>query len=222
MFGQPCLDLRMLVRGVVVGDAMDIEMLGRCSINRLEKLQKFLMPVPFHALTDDFAFENIQCGEQGRGSVAFIIMRHRAEASRLHRQSGLGTVKRLYLGLFVKTEHQSMLRRAEIKPHDILQLFHKMTIIRQLERLNQMRFQSVRVPDALYRSLADAADFGYSPTTPMRFALRSLLRFFDDFGFFRAAQGLEAASARTILVQGFKAAFGIAATPVNDRRARCF
>jgi hypothetical protein len=42
---KPGLHFRVFMRGVVVHDQMQLELLGRFSIDLLEKLQPFLMPV---------------------------------------------------------------------------------------------------------------------------------------------------------------------------------
>lgn len=159
--GKPGFDPGMFVRRIIVGDGMNIE-IGRCAtVDRFEKLQKFLVAVPFHALPDNLAFQNIQRGKRGkqcRGAVAFVIMRHGSGTAFFHRQSGLGTVKRLYLCLFIEAEHQSMFRRVQIKTHDIFQFFNKVRIVRQLEGLDQMRLQPMAIPNTLHGCLTDAAD----------------------------------------------------------------
>ena len=63
MLGEPGFDLGMLVGAVVIDDRMDIQMLRRIFVDSFDKLQKLLMPVALHALTDDFALQYIQCGE---------------------------------------------------------------------------------------------------------------------------------------------------------------
>jgi predicted PurR-regulated permease PerM len=50
---------------------------------------------------------DIEGGEQGGGAIALIIMCHGGAAPLLHRQSGLGAVKRLDLALLVDAEDQA-------------------------------------------------------------------------------------------------------------------
>ena len=45
MLGQPSLDLRMLVGGIVVGDQMDRQVLRCFPVDFLEEGQPFLMPM---------------------------------------------------------------------------------------------------------------------------------------------------------------------------------
>ena len=63
MLAQPRLDLRMLVRAVVVRDQVNIQPLGRFTVDLLEKSQPFHMSVLAFSAADDFAFEVIQRGE---------------------------------------------------------------------------------------------------------------------------------------------------------------
>lgn len=63
VFVEPAFDSGMLVCSIVVGDDMNIQMLGRVAVDGLKKLQKLLMPMLRHALADNLAFQNIQRGE---------------------------------------------------------------------------------------------------------------------------------------------------------------
>ena len=47
--------------------------------------------------TNDRAVENVQRGQQGRGAVALVIVRHGAEPDLLQRQARLGAVEGLDL-----------------------------------------------------------------------------------------------------------------------------
>ena len=70
-------------------------------------------------------FRYVERGEQGRRAVAFIVMRHGSDPSLLHRQAGLGAVKRLNLALFVDAEHQRVIEWVHIEANHILQLLDK-------------------------------------------------------------------------------------------------
>jgi hypothetical protein len=52
---EPCFDLWMLVRPIIVGDAMKVEMHRGGAVDGLQELEKLLMPVPR------------SCGEAGVG-----------------------------------------------------------------------------------------------------------------------------------------------------------
>src|SRR5271167_2693515 len=84
----------VLVGSIVVQDHMD-RLVGRhFTLDGIEKADEFLVPVALHAATDDLAFQDIQGGEQGGGTVALVVVGHRGAASFLHRQTGLGAIER--------------------------------------------------------------------------------------------------------------------------------
>jgi hypothetical protein len=57
-----------------------------CPASRRRRCE-LLMAVTFHVVTDDGAIENVEGGEERRGAMAFVVVRHRAGAARLHRQA---------------------------------------------------------------------------------------------------------------------------------------
>ena len=108
MVGEPALDLRVLVRGVVVEDRVD-HLAGRHrALDGVEELDELLMPVVRHAAADDLAVEHVEGGEQRRRAVALVIVGHRAALAGLQRQAGLGAVERLDLALLVDRQHHRM------------------------------------------------------------------------------------------------------------------
>ena len=219
--GEPVVDLLFFVGCVVVGNAVDVERFGSAAVDGFEKLEKLLMAMVRHAAPDDLAFQYVERGEQARRAVAFIVMRHGSDPSLLHRQAGLGAVKRLNLALFVDAEHQRVIGWVHIEANHILQLLDKIGIVRQLERLEQMRLQAVGMPDALHRRLADAAGLGHAAATPLRGVRRGALRPGDDLGCFGARQRRETPSARTVVIKRFDTAFGKAPPPIDYGRSRC-
>jgi hypothetical protein len=52
MIVQPRADVLVFVRGVVIQDQMDRQVLGHSAVDGLEELQPFLMAVARHALPD--------------------------------------------------------------------------------------------------------------------------------------------------------------------------
>ena len=155
MFCQPRLDLGMLVGGVVVGDQMQVELLGRLGVDTAQEFQPFLMAVPLHAVADDLAGGDVERGEQCRRAVALVVMRHGAGSALLDRQAGLCAVERLDLALLVDRENQRLVRRIEIETDDIAHLLDEVLVIRQLEGLHQVRLEAVRLPDPLHAGVAD-------------------------------------------------------------------
>lgn len=125
---QPRLHFWVLVSGVVVDDQMQLKMLGRFSIDLLEKVQPLLMSVLVLNAADQAALEIVQRGEQRDGAVAYVIVRLRANMTDPEGQARLGTFEGLYLTLFIAAEHQSLLWRVEIESDDIPEFFLEIRI----------------------------------------------------------------------------------------------
>src|SRR3954453_2781383 len=90
MLRQPSLDRGVLVRGGVVHHQMQIKVGGRALVDDAEEADELLMPVPLGAAADDGAIEHVQGGEQGRGAVPLVVVRHGACTTTLQRQPWLG------------------------------------------------------------------------------------------------------------------------------------
>ena len=84
------------------------------ALNPIEEADELLMPVPLHVLGNDRAIEHIERGKQRGRAVPLVIMGHGSGTALLHRQAGLGAVKRLDLGLLVEGQHHRMSRRRDI------------------------------------------------------------------------------------------------------------
>jgi hypothetical protein len=98
----------MFVSGMIVEDHMD-RLVGRhLPLDGIEKADELLMAMALHAAADDLALEDIEGGEQGGGTVSFVIVGHGGTASFLHRQAGLGAVGGLDLALLVEAEHDGV------------------------------------------------------------------------------------------------------------------
>ena len=102
-----------------------------------------------HAAADDLAFKYIESGEQRRCAMSFVVVGHRAGAALLHRQAGLSAVERLDLRLFVDREDDGMGGRIDIKPDHVAQLVDELRVVGELELLNSVWLETMRVPDAL-------------------------------------------------------------------------
>ena len=72
---QPLLHFRVFVGSVVIQNQMDFQARLHGLIDPVEKLQKLLMPVPGLAFPDQSPFQHVQRSEQGRRSVALVIVR---------------------------------------------------------------------------------------------------------------------------------------------------
>ena len=147
-------------------------------------------------------------------------MRHGSGPSLFHRQAGLCAIKRLNLALFVDAEHQRVIGRVHIEANHILQLRDKIGIVRQLERLEQMRLQAVGMPDALHRRLADSAELGHAAAAPLRGLRWSALRPGNNLGCLGVRQRRETPPARTVVIKSLDTAFGKAPPPIDHGRTR--
>ena len=67
MLDQPGFHFGMLVRGVVVGNQMDRQVLWGFPVNLLEEGEPFLVPMLLGDGRDELAFQVVQRGEQGQG-----------------------------------------------------------------------------------------------------------------------------------------------------------
>src|SRR5438270_12167986 len=93
----------MLMRSVIVEDHMNDPADRDLGLDRVQKADEFLVPVTLHAAPNDLTVEHVEGGEQGCGAVSFIVIRHRAGAASLQRQSGL-VRSRAWIWLFSSIE----------------------------------------------------------------------------------------------------------------------
>ena len=133
------------------------------------------MPMTAVALADDLSGQHVQSGEQRRCAVTLVVVGHRAAAAGLHRQTRLRAVESLNLALLVDTQHDGLVRRVQVQPHDVGQLLGERRVGRQLEGLDAVGLQAVRVPDALDRRAADAGCLGHRAAAPVGGARRRLV-----------------------------------------------
>ena len=78
---EPLSHLRMLVGGVIVEDHVHDLARGDFGLDGVEEADELLMPMALHVASDHFAIEHVERGEEGRRSVALIIVGHRARAA---------------------------------------------------------------------------------------------------------------------------------------------
>ena len=157
---EPLPHFRMLVGGVVVEDHVH-DLSGRhLRLDGVEEADKLLMTMALHAAANDLAFKDIESGEQRRCAMSFVVVGHRAGAALLHRQAGLRAVERLDLRLFVDREDDGMGGRIDIKPDHVAQLVDELRVVGELELPNPVWLQTMRAPDALNGTRANADGFG--------------------------------------------------------------
>ncbi len=64
-----------------------------------------------------------------------------------HWETWLGAIQSLDLGLLVDAEHKRLVRRIEIQPDHIVQLFDEPFIAAQFEGFRQMRLETMLLPE---------------------------------------------------------------------------
>ena len=75
---QPTLDPGMFVSGVVIRNEVDFSGFGSEIVNHSQKFKPFLMAVPVVAHAYHGTVHDVQSREQGRGAIAFVVVRHTA------------------------------------------------------------------------------------------------------------------------------------------------
>ena len=101
MLGQPRLDVRFLVRPVIVHNQVQVH-LWKLPVHQAQEFQPLLMAVPGLTLPNDFAVQHIQSGKEGGRSMSNIVVSVGAAPPLLERQSRLGPVQGLNLALFIQ------------------------------------------------------------------------------------------------------------------------
>ena len=113
------------------------------------------MSVPALTLGQHLAVGNIKRGEEGCRSMSFIVMSDSLDISQAHRQHGLSSFQGLDLTLFVHTQHDCILGRAQIEPDDVTDFFHKERVRRQLKVPLSMGLKAKGLPDAVDGGIGD-------------------------------------------------------------------
>ena len=124
------------------------------------------MSMTLHAGPDNPAVQHVQRREQGRRAIALVVVGQSTRTPFLHGQSRLGTVECLDLALFVDAENQGLVGGIEIEPDHVLHLGSEVLVARDLESVDQVRLEPMRMPDPLNAAVEE---------TPIAFArLRTL------------------------------------------------
>jgi hypothetical protein len=133
MTRQPAFNDRMLMGGVIIQDDVDALAQRNFAVDLLEKFQPLVVAVFLGGVSDDFALQVIQRGEESDGAVAIVIVGLSADMSFAQRQTRLTALQRLDLALLVTTEHHCLLWRIEVKTDDIPKFRLKIRIAESLK-----------------------------------------------------------------------------------------
>src|SRR6202048_4174791 len=90
--GKPVADQLGLVGAGIVHDEVDLEIIRHRSLNLVEETAELNGSVPGEAAADDGAELDVQCGEEGCGAAAGVVMGVSLDLSGAHRQQRLGAV----------------------------------------------------------------------------------------------------------------------------------
>jgi hypothetical protein len=124
----------------IINDDVDRQFCGRFGIDDVKEADELLMAL--HALADDFAFNCVEGGKQGRGAVPFVIVRHCSGAPLLHRHARLGAVERLDLALLIDRQNDGVVGRIDIEPDNVAQFGGELRILAQFELTHAIRVLS--------------------------------------------------------------------------------
>ena len=120
------------------------------------------------ALADDLTRGDIQSREYCRRAVSLIVVRLALRQTWPKRQDRLCAIQRLDLALFVHAQHNRLVRRIQVQPHDVTDFGRELRIGAELERLNAVRLQVVFAPNALYGRWAQSLFACHRADAPMR------------------------------------------------------
>ena len=178
---QPPLNRGMRMRGVGVDDGMHVDVGRRVGVEHVEKVPTLLLSLAGVAGADHRAVEDIQRREQGGRAMSLVVVGHRPGSARLQRPPRLRSLQGVNLALLINTNHEGLVRRIHVQPHDIGQLLDERGIGRQRAGADTMRLQAMRDPDPMDRRGTQALGGGPRPQTPLRRAWRRpVQRCLDD------------------------------------------
>ena len=127
-------------------------------------------------------------------ATAHIVVAAAPYVTGRQRQQRLGPVQGLNLRLLIHRKHQRMVRRIHVQPHNIANLFDEERVVRQLERVLQVRLKAESMPNAHDRALRKPRTLSHQSRTPVRGILRfGLQRLRNDLFHVRVRYGARSA-----------------------------
>src|SRR5687768_13999340 len=169
------------------------------------------------APSDDFSAGNVQCGKEGRSAVTKVVGSSAFDLPWLHRQDWLGAAQSLNLAFLIHTKHQSIGRRAQVKPDNVTNLLHQQRILRKNEALAAVGLQTKRPPDPADARLTQAKLFSHQTRAPMSSALGRRFQGPGDDFFNAFVADFARRSRPRFIEQPLDAALEEASTPHSDR-----
>lgn len=157
----------MVVSGVVVDDAMDVQLDRHGPVDLPQERQELLMSMTWFATGKHRTVEHVQSGKQCGRAVAFVVVGDALGVAKAHGQHGPGALQRLALALLVNADHQRVVGRAQVQAHDITQLLDEGRVVGQLEAFAAMRLQAEELEVTLHAGLGDAGLGGHRAHAPV-------------------------------------------------------
>ena len=114
-------------------DEMHVQVARYFCIDPVQEPTKLRGAMAAMHFTDHLASRHIQCGEQGRGAVALVVVGATLDLTGPHRQDRLCPIEGLDLALLVCAQHQRPFGRVEVQADDIAHLLNQLRVGRQLE-----------------------------------------------------------------------------------------
>src|SRR6185436_13514673 len=156
MFEKPASDRWCLVRAEIVEHDVDVEVFGHCGVDGVEKLLELDGTVPAMQLADHSSRHDVECCEQRRRAMTYVIVASTLGIARLHRQEGLSPIERLDLRFLVDAKHESTVWRVQIEADNIAHLLDELRVLGQFERLYAVRLKAKSSPNPAHCRLAHA------------------------------------------------------------------
>src|SRR5947208_8959351 len=132
---------------VMIHDQVDGKTAGKTGVDVVQKPQELLVTMPPVTVADGDSARHIQGRKQRCHTMTFVIMRLPGRHTGRQRKNRLRTVQRLDLTLLIHAQHDRMIRRIHIQPHDVPHLLHELRVFGELKVFHPMRLQSESMPD---------------------------------------------------------------------------
>ena len=148
--------------------------------------------------------------------MTFVIMGDAFDVTKAHGQDGLGSLKRLNLGLLIDREHHGVVWGIEVETHNVADLLDEERVVGNLEMPLAMRLDAEQIEPPVDGALGDTRVFRHRTNAPVR----SIRRFgsqgrVDDFG--NTFILMRAGASRTqFIVESGDTLFAIALSPLAD------
>jgi hypothetical protein len=103
---------------------------------------------------------DVEGGKEGGSAMVNVVMGDTFHVAQSHRQDWLRAIERLNLGLLIDREYDGVIRRIQVKTHDIAYLFHEEGIAGQLEVLRAVGLDGKRSKDSMHGGFRESVGIG--------------------------------------------------------------